>query len=30
MPNAQHPYTETLTFAGRVITLKRPMAEFAA
>jgi len=30
MPNAQHPYTDTLTFAGRVITLKRPMAEFAA
>ena len=30
MPNANHPYTETLTFAGRVITLKRPMAEFAA
>ncbi len=30
MPNAHHPYTETLTFAGRVIPLKRPMAEFAA
>jgi hypothetical protein len=30
MPNAQHPYTETLTFAGRVLPLKRPMAEFAA
>jgi len=30
MPNANHPYTETLTFAGRVIPLKRPMAEFAA
>ena len=30
MPNAHHPYTETLTFAGRPITLKRPMAEFAA
>jgi len=30
MPNAQHPCTDTLTFAGRVITLKRPMAEFAA
>ena len=30
MPNAQHPYTETLTFAGRVLTLKRPMAEYAA
>ena len=30
MPNAQHPYTDTLTFAGRVITLKRPMAVYAA
>ena len=30
MPNANHPYVETLTFAGRVIPLKRPMAEFAA
>jgi hypothetical protein len=30
MPNAHHPYTETLTFAGRVLPLKRPMAEFAA
>jgi hypothetical protein len=30
MPNANHPYTETLTFAGRVLPLKRPMAEFAA
>ncbi len=30
MPNANHPYTETLTFAGRVIPLKRPMAEYAA
>ena len=30
MPNAHHPYTETLTFAGRVIPLKRPMAEYAA
>jgi hypothetical protein len=30
MPNAQHPYTETLTFAGRVLPLKRPMAEYAA
>jgi hypothetical protein len=30
MPNAHHPYTETLIFAGRVIPLKRPMAEFAA
>ena len=30
MPNANHPYVDALTFAGRVITLKRPMAEFAA
>ena len=30
MPNANHPYIETLTFAGRVIPLKRPMAEYAA
>jgi hypothetical protein len=30
MPNANHPYTETLTFAGRVLPLKRPMAEYAA
>jgi hypothetical protein len=30
MPNAKHPYTETVTFAGRVLPLKRPMAEFAA
>ena len=30
MPNANPPYTETLTFAGRVIPLKRPMAEYAA
>ena len=30
MPNANHPNTETLTFAGRVIPLKRPMAEYAA
>jgi hypothetical protein len=30
MPNAHHPYTETLTFAGRVIPLKRPMAVYAA
>ena len=30
MPNARHPYTETVTFAGRVLSLKRPMAEFAA
>jgi hypothetical protein len=30
MPNARHPYTETVTFAGRVLPLKRPMAVFAA
>jgi len=30
MPNANHPYTETLTFAGRVLPLKRPMAQYAA
>ena len=30
MPNAQHAYTETLTFAGRTIPLKQPMACFAA
>jgi hypothetical protein len=30
MPNAHHPYTETLTFAGRPIPLKRPMAVYAA
>ena len=30
MPNANHPYVDSLTFAGRVIPLKRPMAEFAA
>ena len=30
MPNAHHPYVDTLTFAGRVIPLKRPMATFAA
>ena len=30
MPNARHPYTETVTFAGRILPLKRPMAEFAA
>jgi len=30
MPNAHHPYTETLTFAGRALPLKRPMAEYAA
>ena len=30
MPNAHHPYVESVTFAGRVIPLKRPMATFAA
>ena len=30
MPNANHPYTDTVTFAGRPIPLKRPMASFAA
>jgi hypothetical protein len=30
MPNANHPYVETLTFAGCVLPLKRPMAEYAA
>ena len=30
MPNANHPYTDTVTFAGRVLPLKRPMASFAA
>ena len=30
MPNANLPYTETLTFAGRVLPLKRPMAVYAA
>ena len=30
MPNANHPYVETLTFAGRVLPLKRPMAQYAA
>jgi hypothetical protein len=30
MPNAHHAFTDHLTFAGRVIPLKRPMAEFAA
>jgi hypothetical protein len=30
MPNAHHPYTESLTFAGRVLPLKRPMAVYAA
>ena len=30
MPNAHHAYVETVTFAGRPIPLKRPMAGFAA
>ena len=30
MPNANHPYTETVTFAGRPLPLKRPMAVYAA
>jgi hypothetical protein len=30
MPNAHHPYTDRLTFAGRAIPLKRPMAVYAA
>lgn len=30
MPNANHPYTDHLTFAGRPIPLKRPMAVYAA
>ena len=30
MPNANHPYTDHLTFAGRFIPLKRPMAVYAA
>jgi len=30
MPNAHHPYVESVTFAGRPIPLKRPMAAFAA
>ena len=30
MANAHHPYTDTLTFAGRSIPLTRPMAVFAA
>jgi hypothetical protein len=30
MPNANHPYTDTVTFAGRVLPLKRPMAQFSA
>lgn len=30
MPNAYHPYTDTVTFAGRPIPLKRPIAVFSA
>ena len=30
MPNAHHPYTDTVTFAGRPIPLKRPIAVFSA
>jgi hypothetical protein len=30
MPNANHPYVETVTFAGRPIPLKRPIAAFSA
>ena len=30
MPNANHPYTDHLTFAGRPIPLKRPMSQYAA
>ena len=30
MPNANHPFVESLTFCGRPIPLKRPMAEYAA
>jgi len=30
MPNANHPYVDSLTFAGRPLHLKRPMAEYAA
>ena len=30
MPNANHPYVESVTFAGRPIPLKRPMAAFSA
>ena len=30
MPNAHHPYVESVTFAGRPVPLKRPMATFAA
>lgn len=30
MPNAQHPYTDHLTFAGRPVPLRKPMAVYAA
>jgi len=30
MPNAHHPMTNTITVAGRPVTLKRPVAEYAA
>lgn len=30
MPNANHPYVDTLTFCGRPLPLKRPMAAFSA
>ena len=30
MPNANHPYVESVTFAGRPLPLKRPMATYAA
>lgn len=30
MPNAHHPYTDHLTFAGRPVPLKKPMAVYAA
>ena len=30
MPNANHPFVESLTFCGRPIPLKRPMAKYAA
>jgi len=30
MPNAHHPYVDHVTFAGRIIPLKRPMAAYSA
>jgi hypothetical protein len=30
MPNANHPYVDTLTFCGRPLPLKRPIAAFSA